>query len=220
MHFRTILSFICLFLALNLKSQSLSFGVHAIGNYSSFQEPKTLSLARDLIKYKFGYGIGGNVTKNLGQHFDILAELNFERKGAVYDIIFKDENGNPTSNSKPAKHFDYLSLPVLLQLKYGEKKGIVFQLGTSMHYLVQYKFENGMTGEAAQAFHKFDNISHYNRIDQSVIGGVGFFHNIGDKQKLYANGRFFHGINELSSEELIYSVGKNTTFQLIAGVQF
>ncbi len=218
MLFRSILSFICLFFVLNIQSQTTSFGVHAISNYSSFKEPESKVLKGDLFEYKFGYGIGGSVTRNIGKHFDVLAELNFERKGTKYGFNFTDENGNPTSG-KPSLRLDYISLPLLIQMKFGENITFNFQIGTAFNFLVNSTLKMDLVGESNVLFPEVDDIKDFNRFDQSVLGGVGLAAPLNDKLNFYINSRFNYGLAEVTKKESFYA-DKNLAYMLMAGVQF
>lgn len=215
-----LLSLFFLFGLIKLQGQSISFGVHAMSVYSTFKEPELIFLQGDLFEYKWGYGLGGNVTKKIGSHFELRAELNYERKGAKYDIMQTDENGNLLNNKKPVKHLDCLSLPLLLQLKFGEKKGFYFQTGTSVQYLFNHRLVLDLDDETKRLYESLEKEGKYNKFDQSIIFGLGLFTTLKDDLKFYLNGRFNYGLNNPSYDTSVLITDKNIAYMLLAGVQF
>jgi hypothetical protein len=215
-----LFSFFFLFGIINLHGQSLSFGVHAISVYSTFKKSEMLFLGGNLFEYKWGYGFGGNVTKKIGDHFDLRAELNYERKGAKYDILYTDENGNLVSGKKPVKNLDYLSLPILLQLKFGEKNGFYFQTGTSIQYLVNHSLALDLDDESKGLYESLEKEGKYNKFDQSVIFGLGGYTTLKNNMEIYLNGRFNYGLNNPTYDTSVFFTDKNIALMLLAGVQF
>ena len=221
MLFRLKFAFGFLLLSLLVKAQSTSFGVHAIVNYSTFSEYKDL-IIDDVFDYKIGYGIGGKITHELGQHFDAVAEINIERKGSGHNLVFTDENGNggPTNGDNGLFiHLNYISVPLLIGYEFGEKLKLNFHVGSSFHYLVNVKsnYEYQLNGKQETLF---NDINDYHRFDQSIIGGMGLGYPISYKLDVFINTRFNYGLIETAGNGTFIITNKNIAFSLLTGIQF
>lgn len=200
------------------QTRNNSFGAHFISNYTTFKSPGN----GNVFEYVNSYGAGVNFTHLIGKGFYISTELNYERKGSGYDIQFTDENGNPIDgNDDVAVHLDYMSLPILMKYKFGDKLKFNLHDGLGFHYLVNVKsdFEYELDGIS---FSFYGDIKDYHRFDQSLIGGLGVEYPLNEKIGIYINSRFNYGLLETSNLiDLRFSgTDENIAFSILGGIQF
>lgn len=210
----------CLLTTFLTHGQNLSFGAHAIGILSTFDGPVAFFQDEDLSENKIGYGIGGSITYNLGKYFDLRSELNLERKGAKYSMFLTDENGNTIDRKHISNHLDYLSVPLLVQLKLGSRYKFLVNIGTSVHFLLHQQSDKVFEVEGEKfGIPSIDNISDFHRTDYSILGGVGFVFPFLKTKQIYLDARYVHGFWYVTKETDVFG-GKNRAFVVQTGVQF
>ena len=201
-------------------NQGGSIGFHVIGNHTSFQAETLTPIGEKLPKWKTGYGMGGNYTYELNEKIGFRGEMNVERLGAKYNVYFTDENGNVTGNGESKISLDYVAVPLLVQLKTGDRHQFLFHVGTAFKLLVNQSVHNPVTVDMKELniWPGFDKLSDYNRTDQSVQGGVGYSFPFLATKRLCINGRYEHGLLNVSKKDK-YLTGNNRSFSLFIGVQ-
>ena len=132
--------------------------------------------------FNFNYQIGGFMQFNFSKRFGIQPEVNFVQSTSTNTNDLSDVSedlfyGGPQKNAK----FNYLEIPVLLNINAGETRHVKFQMGPSVGAPLKGIPETEIT----------ENIQHKD-VEVSAIGGLWIqlpFINLG--------GRYQYGINKV-----------------------
>lgn len=199
------LSFFLFFSSL-LFSQKNSLGVFAGGNLSSllFKQQRDQNSERDFI---LGYHIGGHYSHALNQTIGIRGEIVVQHKGGEFKSTLIENNGLPFGPStyreamglfeNPDLTIDhnrdfltYIEVPILLQIKFGNKINYLFHLGQSFGYRI-LRHDNYVYGNR-QPFSKFNH---------SLVIGPGMNIPINEKISAQLITRCQYGLNDIGSEQ-------------------
>jgi len=107
---------------------------------------------------------------NLKKIVSLRTNIAFERKGSLLTSKILDNFGNPIGEMNTNMHFDYLTLPILVRAKFGEKVQFFFNAGPYIGYLI--KQHTISKGDNIPSF-TFDNTSQYKRFDTGISTGLG-----------------------------------------------
>ncbi|MEO1263009.1 MAG: porin family protein [Bacteroidota bacterium] len=203
-----------------LYAQKPSFGVHAISNFSFLELTEGNVVFDKRSDVKFGYGAGARLSFPLGEKFNIVTELNWIRKGGQYEFSFTDDNGIFLRTMKPKMNLDYLSVPLLMTISFGNKIIISPQIGSSVNFLIHQNYDYEVEVDGVVFYlPTYNDMDNFNRFDQTVLVGVDFSLAISEKMSAYLTMRGDIGFMEVEKDELIL-VGKNRSLVFLAGVRF
>ena len=222
----TIRFFIFVFiniLSFPIFSQKNHIGIHWIGNFSTFEEQATPTIGGGIFDYKIGAGIGVRAVREFGSRIGVGVELNVDPKGVKYNMYITDINGNVIAN-EAFNNLHYLSMPLVVNYKFGRKIKPVIHVGIAFHYLYGQSIKIDGEKDSSPSFlfpfsEKEKTVEEMFRFDQSVLGGVGIYFPLSNGMALYFDGRYMTGLNETSLREHPL-FGKNRTFSFITGVEF
>ena len=156
--------------------------------------------------FNFNYQIGGFLQFNFSKRFGIQPEANFVQSTSTHSNDLSDVSEDLFYGGKQiAEKFNYLEIPVLLNINAGETRHVKFQIGPSMG--TSLKGDSGTGGESAVNIQNKD-------VKLSAIGGLWIqlpFINLG--------GRYEYGINKLYDETAKQSA-HNQTIEVFTGFTF
>jgi len=212
-------------------SQNVKFGIKAGVNISSVSNP-TLTIYNETWNIlenageAFGFHGGGFSNISFGKYLGLQTELLFSMQGGKQRLSSDALEGQPVSAINISRYrFNYINLPVLLEIKPVENLG--FLIGPQFGYNV-YRSENykGYTSTGSA----FDNenikvfgINPFNSFDVAIVFGIQY----AAIEHLNIGLRYNHGLTNSISSELININGswvkaetrgwKNRVFQLSVG---
>lgn len=128
---------------------------------------------------------GGLVFRHISEnHFGVQAELNYVQKG--WQEI----------NLAYAKRLDYIELPFMTHIYFGNKAQVFVNIGPKIGYMIHEEvlFNNNLSSTAAQRA-VIDN-----KFDYGFVGGLGFLFNI-HKQVFQLDSRANFSISDIFSKD-------------------
>lgn len=156
---------------------------------------------------------GTNITLRFTEHFGIRSGFNFERKGAKADFTFTDENGETISEGVHYERFDYFTVPFVLEASFGGKVRGIVQAGQSVGFLMQHttKFTNLAPMFGDDKFHRTES---FNRVEYSVIGGLGFETKIAENAAFQFLVRPSYGVTNINNDSFQFQELDIRTFTI------
>ncbi len=142
---------------------------------------------------------GANITLRFSRHFGIRSGFNFERKGTKADYVFTGENGEPISEGIHYERFDYFTVPFVFEATFGGKTRGIIQAGQSVGFLIQHttRFTNLAPMQGDDKFHRTES---YNRVEYSIIGGLGFETKISETTAFQFLVRPSYGVSNINKD--------------------
>jgi hypothetical protein len=118
-----------------------------------------------------GYSGGVTFQYNFPKLVSIKTNITYERKGAVAKLNAIDINGNIIGEIKNHSHLDYLTIPVVARLNFGNKLNFFVNFGPYIGYLIKH-------ASVIEAFNEFpgstiNNTDDFKRFDVGLTGGLG-----------------------------------------------
>ena len=203
-----------------LSAQDISLGAKIGYNWNNVSAPAfngTLDFKK-MTNVNFGLVAQIGLTDN----FSIQPELNYTQKGfrmqASKDITIYDVPIPLGVSAVTA--IKYIDMPVLAKYKFGGQgaSGYIFA-GPSVGYALSGNLETHaqviIDIKVASTPINLDNVN-YNRFEVGGVVGAGFEVPIGNA-KLFAEGRYTHGFNEVYEVPIIGAKVKNQSFGVSAG---
>ncbi|MCB9341504.1 MAG: PorT family protein [Lewinellaceae bacterium] len=205
--------------------QKLSAGFSAGPSFSTlrYNDPAQLpfDLNFDPFDFKTGFIVAANGTVHFNSSTALRAEVNFERRGGKSGVELSDGNGQPLPDLTLQEHFDYVQVPVLLQLSAGNGAMFLAHFGFSFDYLVHRtsKFPGQIIVQTDSKTYVLDMPSDFLKYDVSLVGGVGASLPLSDWINLQLMARVNSGLKNLNKDEAGFEV-KNLSIAAMATVQF
>lgn len=166
--------------------QNTSIGLKAGPNLATIAE-------RGADQRALGFRVGGFLTYSIVREFGVGAELNLARKGV---------GGNGNANNLT---LDYLEIPVMAHyflLNEGPLRPKIMAGGYYGHLL-----------QAKQGEQEFDSFEDQ---DYGLLAGIGLHYSLGNRQWLYVDLRYTHGLAEI----LLNTSQANRDLSLNVGISF
>lgn len=214
----SLLFSLALFCWQNTGAQTLSVGAYAGTNVSDqTYEIISTALTIDPTDPKIGLSAGGYVILHLTQHLGLRADVQFSRQGSQFrDINFTDENGNAIGSGNVNMNFDYLQVPLMVELSGGQGLRWFVDAGYGFNFLLgtnEKGWERPAGSGGSSAFTQ--NIS---ETDYSFVGGLGLRMALTERLSFTLEGRANIGLNDVH-ETTILEV-KNRSHAALAGVAY
>ena len=158
--------------------------------------------------YNFNYQVGAFVQFNFSQRFGLQPEVNFVQSSAtfsdqqsdVYDDLF-------LSGTQKNATFDYLEIPVLLNINVGVSKHVKLQVGPSYGGLLSKEVDNLKNNNS-------DSLN-FKNADWSAIGGLWI-----QLPLVNFGARYKYGLNDINNSAVKTEAWHSQSFQIFAGVTF
>ncbi|MCX2738531.1 porin family protein [Pontibacter anaerobius] len=196
------------------QSNNLSIGIEGGVNHSSLRgNDHDSQLVRDPgIGFTAGVSFTYGITDALSLHSGLL----YERKSTRFKLHYVDPTGTTPSTTKAHSNFDYLVLPVLARVTYGNKAKFYINAGPYLGYLIQQ-----VDKAKAVSSTTFSNIEHYNRLDLGLTAGLGAGMPINNNSMLTLELRQNLGLYNISkASESVNSDMKTRSTNLLLGIAY
>lgn len=168
--------------------------------------------------YNTGLAAGGNVIWHLSEYAGLRAELGYERKGNTRTIESYDTQGVPVVRTVTSGLLDYISLSFPAEFSIGNKAKILMHLGPSVNFLLKYT-KKDTYGVEVTSVEKLNHTFAYNKIDISLLAGLGMALPLDDKWTITAESRYFRGFVSLP-KELLAPEQQNFGFIAALGMRY
>jgi hypothetical protein len=205
--------------------QKLSAGFSAGPSFATFRYNDPVGLPFDLdfdpYDFKMGFILAANGTLHFNPTTALRAEVNFERRGGKSGVQLSDGNGQPLEDFTVSDHFDYVQVPVLLQLSAGNEVMFLAHFGFGFNYLLHRtsRFPDRIVVQTPTKTYAVDMPSNFQKYDVSLLGGVGASLPLGDWINLQLMARANSGLMNLNKDAAGFEV-KNLSIAAMATVQF
>ena len=118
-----------------------------------------------------GFSTGQTFQYNFPKLISIRTNVTYERKGAFSKLQLTDVAGNPIKEITFYINLDYLTMPLLIRLTFGNKIKFFVNIGPYFSYLINQTFDTS-------AFNLFpifisDNTDSFKRFDMGLSSGLG-----------------------------------------------
>ena len=216
---------ILLFTSMLVLAQKTNFGVYAGPSFTKLRLESRYALPVDVnidpYDFKTGFTVGGYFTWNFASNVGLRTELNFDRKGGKSGLPLSDGNGNPLPNYSIKDNFDYLQLPVIVQLSAGEDFKMHIHIGYAFSYLLHRtdKFPDEIRVVTPTQSIILLMPEGYKDIDHSIVAGIGASTFLPNGMTFQAALRAFNGKLNISKGDSAFEA-RNLAVGLIVGVGF
>ena len=216
---------ILLFTSMLVLAQKTNFGVYAGPSFTKLRLESRYALPVDVnidpYDFKTGFTVGGYFTWNFANNVGLRTELNFDRKGGKSGLPLSDGNGNPLPNYSIKDNFDYLQLPVIVQLSAGEDFKMHIHIGYAFSYLLHRtdKFPDEIRVVTPTQSIILLMPEGYKDIDHSIVAGIGASTFLPNGMTFQAALRAFNGKLNISKGDSAFEA-RNLAVGLIVGVGF
>lgn len=216
---------IFLVLSFAVIAQKTNYGIYAGPSFTKLRlEPRyalPIDVNIDPYTFKTGFTAGGYFTWNFAENVGLRTEFNFDRKGGKSGLPLSDGNGNPLPDYSIKDNFDYLQLPIMLQLSAGGDFKMHIHIGYAFSYLVHHtdRFPNEIRVVTPTQTIILLMPEAYKNIDHSLVAGIGMSYKTADGMQLQAALRAFNGRPNISDGDSAFEA-RNLAIGLIVGVGF
>jgi long-subunit fatty acid transport protein len=184
-----------------------SFGAQGGAGVSSFQ---------GLLEPGLGYNGGLTFSYKFADRFSVQSGINYDHKQTWDEIIVVNNDMEPLYNAKIKHSFEFVSVPILANFKFGNKLTYFVSAGPYFAYLLKQKMiEND---ELQNAIRETTNTDSYNRLEVGFSLGAGLAIPINDNLNLSISLQNNLGLNSLSKPA--GSTFKTNSTLLLLGVNF
>ncbi len=158
--------------------------------------------------YNFNYQFGGFVQFNFSQRFGLQPEVNFVQSSSTFsndqtDVYADLFQGGSQKNAT----FNYLEIPILLNINVGVSKHVKLQIGPSYGGLLSKTVDNLKSSNS-------DSLN-FKNADWSAIGGLWI-----QLPLINFGARYKYGFNDINNSAVKSEAWHNQSFQIFAGVTF
>ncbi|MCF8245123.1 MAG: outer membrane beta-barrel protein [Saprospiraceae bacterium] len=204
-----------------LFSQKYSVGIAASPSISTLRAKDVSSQNDNLYKPALGFYAGINIKKQFLKRISIASGFEYEHVAARLDSTFTDENGNSLPMAIAELHYDYIQIPVILEMSFGNETKFIFQIGHNLGVVVSSaaSFDNfPFTGSIPLPPDINFNISK-STFNQSLIIGAGFEWSLNEKLSFRTIARSNIGIKDINRQKNGPAT-KTLSFFLSIGIQY
>ena len=148
-----------------------------------------------------GFNLGLSYDYLLSKRFFLGADALYVQKGFTNDIVFTDEQGNPTGERYPIIfNYDYLSIPFRGGIRVGNKVSGFANLGIIPSILVNAtSIDPALPNLTEEVRH--DVTSRVTRVDIGGLIEVGANYSILSQLQVSASLAYHHSFNSITNEE-------------------
>lgn len=206
-------------------SQRTNHGFYAGPSFSKLRLEARYALPIDVnidpYDFKTGVTAGGYFTWNFADNVGLRTELNYDRKGGKSGLPLSDRHGNPLPDYTITDNFDYLQLPVMLQLSAGGDFKMHIHVGYAFSYLLHRtdRFPSEIRVVTPTQTIILLMPESYKETDHSIVAGIGASYLLSNGMQAQAALRAFNGKLNISRGESAFDA-KNLSIGLVVGVGF
>ena len=176
------------------------------------------AFTEDFYEADFAFSGGLSLQYNLTRHFALRTNLHFDRKGAAADVLFTDNTGATIADSRLRSGFDYVTVPLLMRLSFGDRFKFTANAGPFVGILMMETETADIPGDGP---FEFDNTEAYEQVDFGLSAGVGVTRSVGAHFILSAELRNDLGLANVSAYPVVDdgTIKTNSTL-LLVGVAY
>ncbi len=163
--------FLLLFLSFQLFSQDAGWYV-GVNTGTNLFATRGQSVFTTSFSLNPGYSTGISLERYSSGLFSFHTGLQFENLSEkMRDIVFTDENGNPIGSSFFQSNYQYLKVPLYLQLNFGKQVGFFVNTGAYSSFLLKQTSYTGISaGPLSEIINETDQFS---KLDWGIQVGGG-----------------------------------------------
>jgi hypothetical protein len=186
--------------------------------------PSLTSLKGNEILEKFndatlGFSVGPTLQYNFTNLISIRTNIAFERKGAIAKGQAADEFGNLGGEIKTHINFDFLTIPLLTKLTFGNTTKFFADIGPSLGYLIKQTTVTDSFGQYPKK--TIDETDLFKKIDIGLIYGIGAERPINEWLSLSIEVRNNRGLNNISKRGVVNDGSiKTNSFNFLVGASY
>lgn len=144
-----------------------------------------------------GFSAGLAFQYNFTDLLSLRTNISFERKGWTTKGEATDEMGNPIGEMTFHTNFDYLTLPLLVRLTFGNKIRYFVNAGPYIGYLLKVTDVAETLGDYPRS--EYDNTANFKQHDFGLTTGLGMTYQLAEKLLLSAEIRNNLGLVNISA---------------------
>jgi hypothetical protein len=191
-------------------------GVHSLGGY---RPTYSGSVSKSTFQYQKvqGYCIGVSIEKPLDERLGAVLELQYSQKGFHETEGFNYQGQSVVLNLTTV--YSYIDMPILLNYSLMKKgnMGLVGEIGLNIGYAL-WGQQTYKTDTYANTYDYVFSSENFNRLDLSVLAGLGFYYNMG-ANRITFNTRYAFGITDTERSDVL-NKSPNRVLSFILGYQF
>jgi len=189
-------------LALLGQSKKINLGVELGPSYTFLWGNHFISENNDPTN---GYAAGFAFQYNFSNLFSLHSNLAYEKKGTKSTANLRDDQGNFLGLFTVHNNLNYITLPVLARLSFGNKMKFFINTGPYVSFLAKQTYVHEAILELPEQ--KYDGTDAYQGIDFGLSSGLGFTIPISDSFFFSLEARNNLGIYNISKLPLSYDGG-------------
>lgn len=164
-----------------------------------------------------GYHIGGTIQYHINNIISLRADPGFEQKGNIDYITLTDNVGNEIGHLNSRNNLNYIVLPVLGQLSFGNRIAFTLHAGAFAGYLIRSNFI--IPAFETYPEQKFKNTGSYRRFDMGIAGGFGCQFPVKDNLSVFLDARINAGLFNIESSPIFEPIHTNS-LNLAMGIKY
>jgi len=165
-----------------------------------------------------GYHIGGTIQYHFTENFSLRTDPGFEQKGITDYIVFTDNVGNEIGHLKSQNNLNYIVLPVMGQLCFGNRIAFTLHAGAFAGYLIRNNLK--MPAIETNPEQKFDITGSDKRFDMGLAGGFGCQFPVKDNFSIFLDARINAGIFNIASSSSLFEPIHTNSLNLTMGIKY
>jgi len=178
-----------------------------------FEGGAGVSVFQGLLKPGMGYNGGFTCTYMFTDLISVKSGVNYDHRQSRDEILLHNMNGDVLSHYKNKFNYDFVSMPVLLKLNFGNHIKFFVETGPEIAYLVNRTFLSEDQILNTTTLRNYTDLN--NRFDIRVDFGIGMCFPLSDKLDLSFNFRNSFGFGDLSNTTI-----KSNSTLLLVGMSF
>jgi hypothetical protein len=225
-----ILKSLVISLALNsIHAQTSNFEIGVSGgpNSSPFTEKKPDQTHSD-VQPKYAAYLEVSFQWNTTDHLSLRSGIAYQQNKYSFETNYLDAGTCQSSNGTGKDHFEYVTLPILARLTFGQKLQFFFNTGGSISFLTKqsesYKgTQTVVTGGNSQTTtfeSEGSNLSDYKKFNFGLSGGIGFGVPIEKRWNLSLELRSYFGLSNILHENYYKRIARSNSLNLLLGVSY
>ncbi|MDY0780166.1 porin family protein [Tenacibaculum sp. IB213877] len=175
-----------------IAQEKVKLGVNAGVNYSSLRESDNIFRKTDS---DFAYLVGAKFEYIINENISIITDINYEVKKTSYDVTVasnQDDPWFPNTNLKVKTNQNFLTVPMLINFKFGSSNTFFLNGGPFLSYLLNAKSHTQGNVYA-------DESSKFKKTDFGISFGIGKIISLDDKNDLIIELRDNYGLIDINS---------------------
>ena len=209
----------------------ISFKLYAQNNYIGIYSGINLSkIDRDNLAFKdpsaiISYAGGLSFEHGFKRHFLFNTGISYNRFGFKQQFDFTDNFGNPVGKSQLYFYYDYLSVPITMGYKIGDKMFVSINAGLNTSYLIDAKhvleIPSNLYPYNAGSAETTNFTSSINRLDLGGIVTIGCGIKLITRYVINSDVSYRQSFSSISNSKYFpYDEIKNYGFSLSIGLKY